>query len=108
MRCELLINQETLKNAYDNCRSGKNPCSKCQYVDEKNCNLAMVSDALKLLKEKSQVAKWDHLSDASDKSFKGRCSQCGFIHYFIEGHDSQYNFCPQCGADMRGEINDMR
>lgn len=30
------------------------------------------------------------------------CSKCGLIHDFIDGHTSQYNFCPNCGADMRG------
>lgn len=31
-----------------------------------------------------------------------KCSECGFIHNVIEnfGH---YKFCPQCGADMKGE-----
>ena len=29
------------------------------------------------------------------------CKDCGFIHNFIDGHTSQYNFCPSCGADMR-------
>jgi hypothetical protein len=31
------------------------------------------------------------------------CNKCGFIHDFIDGHTSQYNFCPSCGAEMRGE-----
>ena len=31
------------------------------------------------------------------------CKDCGFIHNFIDGHTSQYNFCPNCGADMRGK-----
>lgn len=29
------------------------------------------------------------------------CNKCGFIHDFIDGHTTQYNFCPNCGADMR-------
>lgn len=29
------------------------------------------------------------------------CNKCGFIHDFIDGHTAQYNFCPQCGKDMR-------
>ena len=35
-----------------------------------------------------------------------KCSNCGFIHTVIEdfGH---YAFCPNCGADMRGEQNDQ-
>ena len=30
-----------------------------------------------------------------------RCSKCGFLTKAIEGKNSQYNFCPNCGADMR-------
>lgn len=40
---------------------------------------------------------WEHIWDAPDYTFKGRCRNCGFIHYFIQGHDAQYRFCPQCG-----------
>lgn len=35
----------------------------------------------------------------------GSCSNCGFIHDFIDGHTAQYNFCPKCGAKMDGGIN---
>ena len=34
---------------------------------------------------------------------KMQCDQCGFTHTAIEGHMAQYNFCPNCGADMRGD-----
>lgn len=30
-----------------------------------------------------------------------QCNQCGFVLNAIEGHTGQYNFCPNCGADMR-------
>lgn len=30
-----------------------------------------------------------------------QCDQCGLRHTAIEGHMTQYNFCPNCGADMR-------
>lgn len=32
---------------------------------------------------------------------KMQCDQCEFITYAIEGRMGQYNFCPNCGADMR-------
>jgi hypothetical protein len=35
-----------------------------------------------------------------------QCDQCGFITYAIEGHMGQYNFCPNCGADMRTKETD--
>lgn len=31
-----------------------------------------------------------------------KCSECGFIHHFIEAHMC-YTYCPNCGADMRKE-----
>lgn len=35
-----------------------------------------------------------------------QCNQCGFVLNAIEGHTGQYNFCPNCGADMRGDNHD--
>lgn len=33
-----------------------------------------------------------------------QCNQCGFVLNAIEGHTGQYNYCPNCGAQMvRGE-----
>ncbi len=36
-------------------------------------------------------------------AIKYMCESCGFQTFAIEGHFAQYNYCPQCGADMRGE-----
>ena len=55
----------------------------------------LIDDTLALLKE--QETEWEHLWDAPDGTFKGRCKKCGFVHFFIEGHDEQYKFCPECG-----------
>ena len=35
-----------------------------------------------------------------------RCSNCRFTHEFIENHIGQYNYCPQCGAYMRGDTDE--
>lgn len=35
------------------------------------------------------------------------CNQCKFKTYAIEGHITQYKYCPNCGAKMDGE-NDER
>ena len=32
-----------------------------------------------------------------------QCNKCGFVLNAVEGHTGQYNFCPNCGANMRGE-----
>lgn len=59
----------------------------------------MKRDALELLKE--QETEWEHLWDAPDGTVKGRCKKCGFVHFFIEGHDGQYKFCPECGRAVK-------
>lgn len=43
------------------------------------------------------IMPWNVLGKLDDGTYKGMCGNCGFIHYFIEGHDAQYKFCPQCG-----------
>ena len=30
-----------------------------------------------------------------------RCNKCEFATFAVEGKFSQYNFCPNCGADMK-------
>ena len=65
-----------------------NPCpydGKCEY-----CGTAI-----------EEPQPWDHLWTAPDGTFKGRCDNCGFVHYFIEGHEAQYKFCPQCGEQKQ-------
>ena len=63
--------------------------------------LGSLIDALALLKE--QETEWEHLWDAPDGTYKGRCKKCGFVHYFIESHDAQYYFCPSCGRSVKWE-----
>ena len=43
------------------------------------------------------MKEWEKVWEAPDGSYKGRCTKCGFVHIFIEGHDTQYRFCPSCG-----------
>ena len=45
--------------------------------------------------------EWIIEIDANNYTY-GRCSICGMRQY--AGH---LNFCPNCGADMRGKINEM-
>jgi len=63
------------------------------------CMGQMIEDTIALLKEQEieEPNSWEHIWNAPDYTFKGRCRNCGFIHYFIQGHDAQYRFCPQCG-----------
>ena len=78
-----------------------NPCHGCEYLGSYDCADRLKADALALLKE--QETEWEHLWDAPDGTFKGRCKNCGFVHFFIEGHDTQYKFCPECGRKVKWE-----
>ena len=49
-----------------------------------------------------KMGEWEHLWDAPDGTYIGRCAKCGFVHVFIDGNDAQYKYCPNCGTDMRG------
>lgn len=82
--------------------------NECPYVESCKINAAlqMKKDALEIATnqpDKEPDAHWQHLWDAPDKTFKGRCSNCGFVHCFIEGHDTQYKYCPMCGFKMKEE-----
>ena len=48
------------------------------------------------------IAEVYDISGVKTWASKMKCDQCGFTTIAIEGHFSQYNFCPNCGADMRG------
>lgn len=77
--------------------------------------LRTIDETITLLKEQEAVVRrkdckeclsdcfepWDVLWKAPDGTFKGRCDNCGFVHVFIEGHATQYKFCPQCGEQKQ-------
>ena len=62
-----------------------------------------------ITREEVKHGKWVHREDMDfiDQNgvehFHCMCENCGFIHDFLDCHTEQYNFCPECGADMRGE-----
>ena len=74
---------------------------KYSNVDENNTLVSqrLILDAIEALKE--QETEWEHLWDAPDGTFKGRCKKCGFVHLFVEGRDIQYKFCPECGREVK-------
>lgn len=58
--------------------------------------------AIKALKSQ-KIGKWIEHEDWYDTYYE--CSSCGEAFSLIEGtpEDNEYNYCPNCGADMRGE-----
>ena len=47
-----------------------------------------------------KTGEWEHIVSWT---YKGKCTNCGFVHVFIDGHDTQYKYCPNCGAKMGGD-----
>ena len=53
-----------------------------------------------------KTGKWIHREDMDHRDengvfhWHGMCSECGFIHGFLNGHTAQYNYCPNCGSKM--------
>ena len=47
--------------------------------------------------------EYDGYADGCPVYYEWKCSVCGCT---FEDEKPNYNFCPNCGADMRGEQND--
>ena len=74
------------------------------YTDPLNV-LTEVRDRLKALpsaQPERKKGKWKRKIVDNGFNANWKCSGCGF-EVMLE---SVYNFCPNCGADMRGEQND--
>ena len=46
--------------------------------------------------------EFDGYADGSPVYYEWKCSECGCV---FEDDEPTFNYCPNCGADMRGEIN---
>lgn len=47
--------------------------------------------------------EYDGYADGNPVYYEWKCSACGCV---IEDDEPTWNFCPNCGADMRGEQDD--
>lgn len=97
--------REKIIRVIDGCINIDDNCNVCDYdgcvFKHGSCEKDLLADSLALLKE--QETEWEHLWDAPDGTYKGRCKKCGFVHIFIESHDAQFNFCPSCGRSVKRE-----
>lgn len=69
--------------------------------DEPTVTIACIRATIKHMPtiEERKTGKWISLDDSRGKynDYGYKCSECG------EHSDYEENFCPNCGADMRGE-----
>ena len=92
--------REKVEKGLNICTSTE-PCNGCPYLNERNCSLAMVADALALLKEwEAENGEWITIwqEDDPDTSTHGRCSICNRISKRPLGE-----YCKWCGAKMSQE-----
>ena len=54
--------------------------------------------------EERKKGEW--IKKEGDLCFRDVCSECGNKYVKLYPHYKHYNFCPNCGADMRGEEHD--
>ena len=76
----------------------------CPYVDEADCKLTIMRDALELLKEQeAKTGKWIE-QDGYDGDVYYDCSACGESWVMIDGtpQENGIHYCPHCGAKMEG------
>lgn len=63
--------------------------------------LVKVQPTIQLRREEQKIGEW--IYDWGDWDFETcKCSECG--NHVTTPIKERYNFCPQCGADMRGVI----
>ena len=94
--------------------TNKEAIERLNLMQERCCNgydAEAIYLAIKALEERPQ-GEWlaredmDYLDKNKVVHNHFECNKCGFIHDFIDGHTSQYNFCPNCGAGMSGTENE--
>ena len=67
-----------------------------------SCNLGSAFDVINELPTAEKRGKW--VRDGSRGANRWVCSECGY-KWFFECARGMY--CPNCGADMRGQANEM-
>ena len=72
-------------------------CTMCKRIYE--INEIPSADAVE-----RKHGKW--IKDISRSPIAYRCSACDGLQYWSVIQNGRYHYCPNCGADMRGDINE--
>lgn len=95
-----MIDREKVEKGLRICTS-KEPCNGCPYLNERNCSLSMVADALALLEEQEPILLENQhkpygISTNANSPWVSRCPKCGKK---VEG--KQTRFCKYCGQAVK-------
>ena len=99
----MLLNPKTTASAlaeieYYNGFSGKEACIE---AIEDACRLAIEALEKQVPKRTTYIhlnTYYTHWGRVRHDQF--RCCNCGLTKEFVDGHASQYKFCPQCGLEI--------
>lgn len=105
---EVNLTKENIKIAFDGIRATvleQQPCEDCirrdqaVYVASGYCAPQNIADELRKLPPVTPQQKTGHWIDIEilDSALWHKCSECGETEFYAT------NFCPNCGADMRGD-----
>jgi predicted RNA-binding Zn-ribbon protein involved in translation (DUF1610 family) len=72
-------------------------------MDERTRLKHMVADAPTI--EERKTGKWIVVDDAYNR-ISGKCSACGWEAHLYEDDVVGMDYCPNCGADMRGKTDE--
>ena len=67
-------------------------------------------EAIKALKKQEKTTyihlntRYTHWGRVRHDKF--RCCNCGFTKEFVDGHTTQYEFCPECGLKIDWEVTE--
>ena len=99
----MLLNPKTTASAlaeieYYNGFKGKEACIE---AIEDACRLAIEALEKQMPKRTTYThlnTRYTHWGRVRHDQF--RCCNCGLTKEFVDGHASQYKFCPQCGLEI--------
>ena len=99
----MLLNPKTTASAlaeieYYNGFSGKEACIE---AIEDACRLAIEALEKQVPKRTTYIHLNTHYTHWGRVRYdQFRCCNCGLTKEFVDGHASQYKFCPQCGLEI--------
>ena len=95
-----LIDGDALKQEFEDLAAiqwNKDTCTTCARAFKESAE--RVEDAKTVDAVERKKGKWRVVSRQTDSFTAYRCSECNELVY------GKTNYCPRCGADMRGENN---
>ena len=100
---DLISRHEAIDALCDNCDNVQAVCA--HYPCKQYKAIEVLPSAQPERKKGHYIGEADGYADGELVYDIWSCSECGC---YFEDWDEQptYNFCPNCGADMRGEAND--